>query len=358
MATIDLLEGISSVTYATSRLRTHALQSSGSDAPVVFLHGSLSSARFFEETLAALPARYRGIAPDLRGYGHSESIPVNATRGVRDFSDDLCALLTSAELGLGGAKVHLCGWSLGGGVAMQYAVDHPAAIASLTLVSPISPYGFGGTKDALGMPAWPDFAGSGGGMANPGLVERLADGDHTGEHPMSPRNVLCQFYFRPPFRPTPEREDLLVAEILAMVIGDDNYPGDMSSSANWPGVAPGTRGVNNAISPRYFDLDMLVDMDPKPDILWIRGADDQVVSNSSRFDFGYLGQLGAVPAWPGEDEFPPQPMIDQTRAVLETYRARGGSYREEVLAGVGHSPHIEAPERFMKVLLEFLARAG
>ncbi len=34
-------------------------------------------------------------------------------------------------------------------------------------------------------------------------------------------------------------------------------------------------------------------------------------------------------------------MVSQTRAVLERYRAAGGSYREIVYAGVGHSPHIE-----------------
>ena len=32
-------------------------------------------------------------------------------------------------------KVHLVGWSLGGGVVMQYAIDHPEEVASLTLIA-------------------------------------------------------------------------------------------------------------------------------------------------------------------------------------------------------------------------------
>jgi len=38
-----------------------------------------------------------------------------------------------------------------------------------------------------------------------------------------------------------------------------------------------------------------------------------------------------VPNWPGEDVFPPQPMVDQTRAVLKDYAEAGGEYDEVVL---------------------------
>ena len=41
--------------------------------------------------------------------------------------------------------MHLVGWSMGGGVVLQLLRDRPAVVRSVTLVNPISPYGFGGT---------------------------------------------------------------------------------------------------------------------------------------------------------------------------------------------------------------------
>jgi len=356
MSSPDLLPGLSAKTYATARLSTHVLAADREGAPVVFIHGNCSSGRFFEETIAALPVGYRGIAPDLRGYGRTAG-EVDATRGLRDFSDDLHELLAHPDLGLNGARVHLVGWSVGGGVVMQYAIDHADRVASLTLIAPASPYGFGGTKDAEGMPCFPDHAGSGGGTANPEFVRRLAAGDASEESDSSPRKVMNQFYFKPPFRVSREREDLFVEEILRMKVADGNYPGDMTPSPNWPTVAPGARGVNNAISPRYMNVAAFAGVSPQPPVLWVRGADDQIVSDTSLFDFGFLGKLGAVPGWPGEEVYPAQPMIGQTRAVLDQYRARGGRVREKVIPEVGHSPHIEAAEVFLKLLASHLGEA-
>jgi hypothetical protein len=45
----------------------------------------------------------------------------------------------------------------------------------------MSPYGFGGTRDVAGTPCHADFAGSGGGTANPEFVRLLAAGDRGGE---------------------------------------------------------------------------------------------------------------------------------------------------------------------------------
>ena len=81
-------------------------------------------------------------------------------------------------------------------------------------------------------------------------------------------------------------------------------------------------------------------------MLWVRGSDDMIVSDNSFFDLGTLGSLGYVPGWPGAEIYPPQPMVSQTRAVLEAYAAAGGAYQEMVIENTGHTPYIERPEVF------------
>jgi len=269
---------------------------------------------------------------------------------VRDFSDDLRAFLTAIGVGTPERPVHLVGWSVGGGVLMQLAIDDATGLASLTLEAPMAPYGFGGTKDVQGTPCFPDWAGTGGGTANPQFVERLGAKDRTADDDASPRSILRTYYVKPPFSLPQAVEDAYVSAMVAIQVGEDHYPGDMTPSDNWPTVSPGTRGINNAIAGKWCDLSAFSDIEPKPPVLWIRGADDQVVSDTSLFDFGFLGQLGAVPGWPGEQVYPPQPMIGQTRAVLDAYAASGGSVTEEVLDECGHGPHLEHPDRFLELL--------
>ena len=347
----NLLEGVGSEVIATSRLETHLLASGPEGgAPIVFVHGNASSSRFFEDTLAVLPSRYRGLAPDLLGFGESEAMPLDATRGVADFSDDLRSLTEA----LGLEEIHLVGWSAGGSVAMRYATDYPSGVASLALVDPMSPYGFGGTKDVDGTPCWADVAGSGGGTAKSEFVRRLEAKDRTEGDPNSPRNVMNNFYFKPPFRATSKREEAYLWSVLSTRVGDENYPGDMTVSENWPGVAPGTKVMNNAISPKYCNLEGFALVEPGPPVLWVRGDSDAIVSDTSVLDFGTLGRMNAVPGWPGEEIFPPQPMVSQIRAVLDAYEAHGGTYREEVIPDCGHTPHVEKPEEFRRLLFDFL----
>lgn len=346
--------GIRQRTVETARLKIHIREAGSGPVPVVLLHGNCSSSAFYDDLMLALGPAYRAIAPDLRGYGQTEPLPVDATRGCGDWADDLAALADA----LGLERFHLAGWSMGGGVAMRYALDHAPRLLSLTLIAPLSPFGFGGTRDAEGTPTTPDFAGSGGGTVNRDFVRLIQEGDRSADHPSSPRNVLNSFYVKPPFRGTAEQEERWVDALLSTRIGDDHYPGDFVQSAHWPGVAPGNRGINNAMSPKYHNVAAFADISPKPPVLWIRGDSDQIVSDTSFFDLAYLGQIGAVPGWPGPDACPPQPMIAQTRTVLERYRQNGGQYEEVVIEDAGHSPFIEQPETFLKHFLRHLDQAG
>ena len=326
---------------------------SADGTPVLLIHGNCSSGAFWYPLLRHLPPTLRVVAPDLRGYGTSKAAPVDATRGLRDFADDVAALLDEPALfGARPTRPLVVGHSMGGGVAMQLLIDHPDRVAALLLESPVSPYGFGGTRDVGGAPTTPDFAGTGGGTANPDFVKRLAAGDRGGEEPTSPRTVLRTAYVADPAT-LGDDEELLLDTVLSTVVGEDNYPGTASTAGSWPGIGPGDRGVLNTMAPCHFNIaEQLVAVAGKPPVTWIRGEADVIVSDTSLFDLAYLGSLGLVPGWPGADECPPQPMVGQTRAVLERYASAGGRYREIVYAGCGHSPHVERPVEFAGALLD------
>ncbi|MBC7872068.1 MAG: alpha/beta hydrolase [Chitinophagaceae bacterium] len=349
---VPVLPGITAKTITSKRLTTRVLFSGQDDGiPVLFIHGNLSSATFWEENMLALPSGYRGIALDQRGYGEADlEKKIDATRGLRDFSDDAAALLDT----LGIEKAHIVGHSLGGSVCWQLMRDYAARLLTVTVVAPGSPYGFGGVKGENGESCYSDHAGSGAGIVNPTFVELVAAGDRSTDNPqLSPRVIINNFYWKPPF--VPVREEDLLSSMLSIHTGEQGYAGDKASSENWPMVAPGKFGPNNALSPGYAgDVSELYRIEPKPPVLWVRGADDQIVGDNSLFDMGTLGALGAVPGWPGADIFPPQPMISQTRAVLNQYKDAGGQFVEEVFADTGHTPFIEKPEIFNEVFHQHL----
>lgn len=344
---MTLFDGITRSEVETGRYVANVLEREGStDAPpVVFVHGNVSSSLFWQPLMLDLPVR--SLAVDLRGFGDSETKPVDAARGVRDFSDDVASVLDELEI----TRAHLVGWSMGGGVVMQLLLDRPELVESLTLISPVSPYGFGGTRrDGSLLTA--DGAGTGGGGANPDFVARLQAGDRSEEAQTSPLNVYRASYVAAGF--TSEHEDVWVTAMLTTKTGEDNYPGNAVPSESWPGFAAGDRGVLNTMSPVHFNVSGIVDGARKPPILWVRGEQDAIVGDESFFDLNTLGKHGIVPGWPGEGVAPPQPMITQTRDVLEAYQAAGGSYREIAFDGVGHSAHLERPEEFRAALLAHL----
>lgn len=351
MTTVPTLPGIDSRMIDTERIRMHVLFRGEEGTPVLFLHGNASSATFWEEIMLKLPDGFRGIAPDLRGYGDTEDKLIDATRGTGDWIDDLLGLLDVLEVD----TFHVVGHSMGGTLVFDLISAAADRVLSGTMVNPGSPYGFGGSKDVDGKPCYDDFAGSGGGIVNPDFAKLMGEGDRGTDNPQaSPRVVMNSFYWKPPF--VPEREEDLLSSLLTEKIGPEKYPGDAVASENWPNAAPGKYGPINAISPKYIgdSVEKFVAVEPKPEILWIRGEADQIVSDNSFFDMGALGKLGFVPGWPGEDVYPPQPMVSQTRHVLEMYRENGGEFEEVVMAETAHSPFIEKPDEFMEIFKKAL----
>jgi len=350
--TTPTLEGIIAKAITTSRITTRVLFSGPEDGiPVLFLHGNVSSATWWEETMLALPKGYRGIAPDQRGFGDADpKKKIDATRGTADLADDAVALLDHLDI----EKAHIVGNSLGGVVVWQMMADCPGRFLTATLVDTGSPYGFGGTKDVDGTPCYPDFAGSGGGLSNPELIQRMKSGDRSLESQFSPRAAIRMLLVKPPL--VPAREEELLSSLLSTHIGDQDVPGDSVQSTNWPFMAPGKWGATNALSPKYaVDVKKIIAGEPKLKMLWVRGSHDLVVSDTAASDPGFLGKMGLIPGWPGETVFPAQPMLGQIRAILKKYVAAGGSFEEVVIAEAGHLPYIEKPEEFNKAFHAHIA---
>ena len=237
---------------------------------------------------------------------------------------------------------------------MQLLLDRRDLVASLTLISPVSPYGFGGTR-LDGTLLSPDAAGTGGGGANQDFLASMAAGDTTDASASTARSVFRATYVAPGYQT--DLEDLWVESMLSTSLGEDNYPGDSVASAAWPGFAAGRRGVLNTMSPTHFNTTAIIDIEDKPAILWVRGDQDAIVGDETWFDLNTLGKAGVIPGWPGADVAPPQPMIAQTREVLVRYRARGGRVTEIVHADVGHSAHLERPEEFRTALTHHITES-
>ncbi len=337
------LPGIRSQLVDTAKIESHVL-SCGEDhsEAIVLLHGNLSSATYFEELMLSLSGDYYCVAPDMRGYGSTQDLPIDATRGAKDWSDDLKALLDALEL----ESAHLLGWSAGAAAIMQFALDYPSLVRSLSLVAPVSPYGFGGTYGVDGSPIHSDFAGSGAGIVNAEVEQQLQSGNTSDDSPAAPLSLLREYFVKPPLRL--RREAMLVNGTLQQKTGSKRYPGDYVSSPNWPHVAPGEWGPTNALSPKYFNVTGLTKLRDKPPVLWVRGDSDQIVADDSLFDAAAM-----VSAESGID-YPAQPMVAQMREMLSDYEANGGTIQEVEFRNTGHSPFIEKPKEFSELMLSFL----
>lgn len=332
-------------TLKTGRLTTAYYRAGeGNPKKLLLVHGNVSSAEFYLPLFPRLAEKFDIVAPDLRCFGDSDALPVDATRGFGDWTDDICELMAA----LGWDKFAMAGWSMGGCVAMQYAIEHPEQLDGVILINPGSPFGFGGTKGEDGQMLEPAGLASGGGCANAQLVQALLSGDRE-----LPRTTLNNVYFKPPFRMEPEWEEMFIDSILKTKVGEGMYPGDTRQVTQWPFIASGDKGICNTMAPNHGNLSGFANIDPKPPVLWVRGDSDLFVSDTSTGDFGFLGQCGYVPGWPGADVFPPQPMVSQTRYVLNKYAANGGAYTETVIPGA-HGCQLESPEEFVAAVEKLL----
>jgi 3-oxoadipate enol-lactonase len=99
----------------------------GQGEPVLMLHGGFMDSSMWDGDAKALEGRYRIIRYDMRGYGRSPASPAPYQP-----TDDIVALLDHLKI----PKVHVVGISMGGGLAVDFALAHPSRVGSLFLAEP------------------------------------------------------------------------------------------------------------------------------------------------------------------------------------------------------------------------------
>jgi pimeloyl-ACP methyl ester carboxylesterase len=99
----------------------------GSGSPLLLVHGLMVIGEMFDAVGGHFARRHRVIVPDLRGHGRSRRLPPPYT--AAQLASDLAHLLE--HLGIESAAV--LGYSQGGAIAQQLALDHPKRCDRLVL---------------------------------------------------------------------------------------------------------------------------------------------------------------------------------------------------------------------------------
>ena len=101
----------------------------GSGEPLVVLHGGLGSIAMYGATIDALAQHRQVIAVDLQGHGRTTL----GDRPIRleDLGDDMAGILAKLDYKL----VDVLGYSMGGGVALRLAIQHPDVVRRVVAVS-------------------------------------------------------------------------------------------------------------------------------------------------------------------------------------------------------------------------------
>ena len=132
----------------------------GEGTPFVMIHAGVADSRQWNNEFAHFAQQFRVVRYDLRGYGHSEPVEGNYTN-----LQDLIAVLGALQIE---EPVILMGCSMGGGLALEFALAHPAQLKALIMV------GSGPTGLALDVPE-PALFGEAEAAYNKGDLELVAE---------------------------------------------------------------------------------------------------------------------------------------------------------------------------------------
>ena len=117
-----------------TKRRVLAYRIRGRGEPLLLIHGLGSSGADWEAQVRALERRFQVIIPDLPGTGSSTPMP--AGFNISDVAEILWAFLDQ----LGVSKPNIAGFSLGGAVALEMALQRPDAVPRLALINSLTTY--------------------------------------------------------------------------------------------------------------------------------------------------------------------------------------------------------------------------
>ncbi len=98
----------------------------GSGTPFVMIHAGVADHRQWDNEFAAFAKKYRVMRYDMRGYGKSEPVEGDFTHMA-----DLEVLLETLHIR---EPMTIMGCSMGGGIAMDFTLTHPALVKALIMV--------------------------------------------------------------------------------------------------------------------------------------------------------------------------------------------------------------------------------
>lgn len=262
---------------------------------VVLLHGKNFHAGSWATTIASLKrAGFRVIAPDQLGFGKS-SKPERYQFSFAQLAANTRALLAS----LGIARSAVVGHSMGGMLAIRYALLYPEATEKLVLVNPIGLEDYGALVPPRTVDDW--------------YAQELA------QTPERVREYQRTAYYDGAWKPEYEEHTRLLA-------GWTRHP-------EWPRVA-----WDSALT-----YDMIFTQPVVAELTRLRVPTRLVIGLRDRTALGR-------PLAPPEVQ---RTMGDYTRLGKEAQRRIPGAELVE-LPGVGHVPQVEAFPAYEKALLEFL----
>ena len=170
----------------------------GEGLPVIFLHAGIADSRMWAPQMQAFAKHFDCIALDLRGFGKSE-LPAEHWLPIAD----VLALVDHLDL----KPAHIVGCSIGGGIAIDFALEHAERISKLVLVGP----GVGGTN----FPA-----------KYPKLVDEMEEAEKSGDH----RAIVeadARFWLDGPRRPAGYVKDPIRKLFFEM---ESNFDSDFESA--------------------------------------------------------------------------------------------------------------------------------